>query len=313
MVKIKVLKIWRKIRQSALNTIKMAMIALSPKAFNLLYYRLKIGRKCRLRPPVSFSEKSVWLKLNWMDPGAALHADKIEARAIVEKCGYAGTLIPLIGVYDSESDVDFAALPQRFAIKAAHSSGMYIICRDKNALDPKAFRKELRSWMKCNYFYRNAEYHYKGLKARIICEELLEDSEQTVSLRDYKIMCFNGEPRFIMVYANRGIKSAETSCYDADWNLLPVCSGIYSRSAKAEARPAHLDFMLQIARDFSAPFPFLRVDLYEVGGKVYFGEFTFFHNAGFCKFNPVEYDDIFGSMLRLPEICTDKKITNSAE
>ena len=287
-----------KVKKGVFNIGRSVLITLNPRLFDRLYYRLKLGRRCNLRDPRRLSEKIIWLKHNWYDARAEVYADKYAVRQLLQERGYGALLIPLIGVYSSIAEFDFDALPESFVLKAAHGSGMNLICWNKKALQRADVEANVKRWLKANYYYQCAEKHYRPMPKRVVCEELLVEPGRS-SLTEYKIMCYNGSPQFVMVYYDRSGDSALSCCYDTEWNKLPVYSGKFTRGEREIPRPEQFSYMLEIARDISTGFPLMRVDIYEVGGQVYFGEMTFFHNAGVCCFTPDEYDTIFGEGLAL--------------
>jgi len=288
------------VRKALIDIAKAALIAISPKAFNRMYYRYFVGTSCNIKNPVKFSDKLLWLKLYWRDESAKICADKLEVRKYIKEKGYGDTLIPLIGAFAAADDMDVSSLPEKFVLKANHGSAWNIICRDKSEHDWEQEKKKIKNWLATDYYYCFGEWVYKGMKPMIVCEELLHQ-EGSEDINDYKILCFSGEPKVIFTYMDRSNNGGESAFYDMNWNLLPAYSARFSRASGAVPRPMQLEFMLRMARDLSEGFPHVRIDLYEVNGAVYFGEMTFFTSAGFCKFSPPEYDVELGSCLTLPE------------
>jgi hypothetical protein len=287
--------------KNILKLAKSALIYFSPKVFNLLYYRYSLKEKCDLRNPIKFTEKLVWLKLYWHDPRATVCADKYLVREFLEEKGYTDLLIPLIGVYESVEDIDIDALPDQFVLKATHGSGWNIIVTDKSQYDWIFEKKKMSKWLKTNYYYGFGETQYKEMTPRIVCEQMLRETNGSGSLTDYKIICFNGEPYVIFTYIDRDTDTIGCAYYDLTWNRLESHTAGKFKSANRDIeKPVSLERMLDIARKLSEGFPEVRVDLYEVEGKIYFGELTFFDTAGFCKFSPPEYDNVLGEQLLLP-------------
>lgn len=258
----------------------------------------RFGRLPDLKDPKTFNEKLQWLKLYWRNDLAEQCADKYGVRQYVEAKGLGNTLNDLVGVYDSVDEIDLSMLPDRFALKATHGSGWNIICQDKQQVDWERAFKQMRHWLKRNYYYTNLEWVYKRIKKRIICEQYLEGKDGEVPI-DYKILCFNGEPKCLFLCLDRfsgtGLK---VDFYDLEWNKMPF-RRYYPNSDRLIKRPEKLDDMLEIARRLSKGFPFVRVDLFQIAQRIVFGEMTFFPGSGFEPFEPEEYDELLGSWLEL--------------
>ena len=280
-----------------------------PQSFTCaLTYYISMGKWPDLKHPKNFNEKIQWLKINYRDSRLIQCADKYAVRDFVEENGFADILVPLIGIYDSIDDVDFSALPDTFAMKCTNGCGSNLICQNKSELDIPAIQKQFRKWSKQKIGYISGEYHYNSIKPRIIVEKNLCGEDGVLPL-DYKFYCFNGEPHCICVYADRDPVTQETRrCYfDTDWNALDYCTERYQTDNSRFARPQNLGYMVEIARKLSSPVPFVRVDLYEVNGHVYFGELTFTPTGGRGKaYNP-HCNTLMGELLKLPEASKDRK------
>lgn len=261
-------------------------------------YTERFGRTPDLNNPESFTEKMQWLKLYYRDPLMAQCADKYAVREYIETCGYKEILNPLIAVFDSVDEIDYSKFPDKFVLKGTHGSGWIVLCKDKAKLPVKKYNRIMKSWMKQNIYYSGREWVYDKIPHRIICEKYIEASEPDGDLRDYKIFCFSGEPKCIQVDGQR-FSNHQRAYYDLAWNKLPFQYGNYGKDYEAGC-PDSLNKMLEIARKLSEPFPFARVDLYNVDNKIIFGEITFFPDAGFAKFDPPEMDLILGKILKLP-------------
>jgi hypothetical protein len=260
-------------------------------------YKNTLKKNPNLNHPQTFNEKLQWLKLNYRNPLMIKCADKFEVRQYLQEKGYDYLLNDLIAHYDSVEDIDIAELPERFVLKGSHGSGWNLIVKDKSQINWTIWKKIMRSWMKQNLYYFGREWVYKDIKPRIICEKYLEDGSG--ELRDYKFFCFNGEPKLIQVDIGR-FSNHRRNIYDIKWNLQPFKIN-YDNSAYAVEKPMNLEAMVRIAKDLSYEFPHVRVDFYEVKGKLYFGELTFFHESGTGKFQPEEYDYLIGEWLNLPQ------------
>ena len=271
---------------------------LPDRLFLKIEFKLRTGSKLNIDNPKSFNEKLQWLKLYDRRPEYTMMVDKYEVRKYVaEKIGEE-YLIPLLGVYDSFDEIDFSKLPDRFVLKCTHDSGSNVICRDKSKLDIGTTRAKLNKHLSRNYFWQGREWPYKNVKPRIVCEKYMVD-ESGIELKDYKIFCFDGEPKLIQVDFDR-FRDHKRNIYDLDWNLVDLTIKYPRDPNKTIARPDKLDEMLDVARKLSAGIPHVRVDLYSIGDKIYFGELTFTHGAGYEPFYPESYNELFGSWLKLP-------------
>lgn len=261
-------------------------------------FKRRIGKQLNLSNPKSFNEKLQWLKLNDHNPEYIKMVDKYEVRNYIsEKIG-GDYLIPLIGLYDSFDNIDFESLPNQFVIKCTHDSGGIIICKDKSNFNFDNAKKKINHNLKKNYYYHGREWAYKYIQPRIIIEKYMVD-ESATQLKDYKFFCFNGEPKAMFVATDRGIDT-RFDFFDLNFNHLPFMQH-YKNSDKNIRKPAGFEKMVELARVLSEGIPHVRVDFYDINGKIYFGELTFFHFSGFEKFEPEEYDYIFGSWLDLPK------------
>lgn len=246
--------------------------------------------------PSVFTEKIQWLKINYRNTLISQCADKYAVRDYVKECGLTNILNPLIAVYNSAEEIDYSILPNKFVLKGAHGSGWNIICKDKNSLDIPKTNRLIKSWLKQNLYYSGREWVYKEIPHRIVCEKFIESNEE--DLKDYKIFCFSGKPKYIQVDGDRFIEH-KRAYYDLNWNRQDFQYGGYAEGYKVK-RPEKLNEMLSIAEKLSKPFPFSRIDLYNIGSKIIFGEITFYPDAGFATFEPSEIDQIMGNLLVLP-------------
>lgn len=264
-----------------------------------MMFRCWHGREPDLERPVTFSEKLQWLKLHDRDPRYPRMADKVTAKEFAAGVIGAEHIIPTLGVYDSFDDIDFDRLPGSFVLKCTHDSGGLVIVKDKERLDVAAARKRLGKYLKRDYFYYGREWPYKGLPHRIIAERFVDCGGD---LPDYKIHCFGGVPKVVLVCRGRNAAEGLTEdFYDTDWNRLPVKRPDIPNSPEPEARPERLDEMLAAARKLTEGLPFVRVDLYDTPDKLLFGEMTFYPASGFKPFVPESFDRELGDMLELPE------------
>ena len=264
---------------------------------SLVFYCV-MGRGLNLREPRTFNEKLQWLKLHNIKPSYSDIVDKFKVRYHVSQLIGQQYLVNLLGIYKSPDEIDLDRLPDRFVLKSTSSSNMILICHDKSKLKKSHLIKRLKSWQQ-NKFYHAREWPYKAVTPRIICEEMLVD-EGGRGPDDYKFLCFHGEPRVVEYHRDR-FGSHTQDFYDTEWNKLPVSQGS-STSACLYPRPENFDEMLRIARMLSAEYVHIRIDLYNLNGKVYFGEMTFYDSAGFDPIEPYEYDLLWGSWINLDTI-----------
>lgn len=262
-------------------------------------FKKAVGREVELENPVKFNDKIQWLKLNWRDPLITKCADKYEVREFVKEKIGEEYLNELYAVYESVDEIDIEKLPKSFVLKGTHGSGFNIICKDKNKIDWSTEFKEMRRWLNINYYWKNREWAYKNIEPRIVCERYLTENGGN-SLTDYKFYCFDGNPMYCQVI--RGRDSNETmDFYDHEWNHMPF-TGLrpLPNSSKHYKKPDKYDEMLEVAKILSEDFPFVRVDLYYVKMRIFFGELTFYPLGGFGKFTPEEWDVKLGNLLELP-------------
>lgn len=303
------------------------------KPYLQLMYWLNMGKKLDLKNPKTFNEKLQWLKLYNHNPAYTVMVDKVKAKEYVAKLIGEEHIIPTLGVWDDPDDIDFDALPNQFVLKCNHNSGTGMcICRDKSKLDIEKVKAELRKGLKENYFMRWREWPYKNVPRKILAEKFMVDTEQNketitkgkleelndykivserytitlnmekkkeevTELTDYKWFCFNGEP-FMMYVSHDNAEHATTDFFDMNYNRLPLRMKD-PNSDNPPAKPKEFEEMREYAKVLSRHIPFLRVDFYVISHKVYFGELTFFHNAGFCKVKPDKWNIKLGKLVKL--------------
>lgn len=282
--------------------IKKLLKLLPDYIFLQIKYRYKFNKKLDLKKPQTFNEKLQWLKLYDRNPEYTKMVDKYEAKKYVANIIGEEYIIPTLGVYDKFEDINFATLPNQFVIKCTHDSGGLIICKDKTKLNIKEARKKINKSLKRNYFYTGREWPYKNVKPRIIAEQYMVDESGT-ELKDYKFFCFNGEPKLLFVAKDRPY-ATKFNYYDMDFKKLPFKQHYKNFNDYIE-KPKGFEKMIELSRKLSKDIPHVRVDFYDINGKVYFGELTFYHLSGFEKFEPEEWDRKLGDMLELPK---EKKI-----
>lgn len=258
-------------------------------------FRIRMGGNLDLTNPKTFNEKLQWLKLHDRKPEYTALVDKAKVKEIVaEKIGEE-YIIKTLGVYDKWEDVDFDKLPKSFVIKCTHDSGSVIVVKDKNLFNRKKAKKKINKRLKNNYYYGNREWPYKNVKPRIIVEEYLDGG---ADLPDYKFFCFDGKVKALFVATGRPFDT-RFDFYDENFERLPFLNG--HKNAEIEiSKPQNFELMKALAETLSEGIPHVRIDFYEVGGAVKFGEFTFYHWSGLVPFKPKEWDYKFGEWIKLP-------------
>lgn len=282
------------------HALNRLVYVLPDKWYIFFRFKNRVGYWPHLNHPRTFNEKLQWLKLNDRHAEYTQMVDKIDAKKYVASIIGDNYIIPTLGVWNSVDEIEWDKLPNQFVIKVSSDSGGIVVCKDKQTLDiEKAKEKLTNGWGK-NYYIHNKEYPYRDLTPRIIAEEYKED-ESGYELKDYKIFCFNGEPKILFVASDRQKAGEDTKFdfFDLDWNHLPFTNG-HPNSKDHIAKPKNFEEMLEIAKKLSAGIPQVRIDLYNCNGKIYFGEITFFHWSGMTAFDPVEWDFKLGKMLKLP-------------
>ena len=225
--------------------------------------------------------------------------DKYEAKKYVaDKIGEE-YIIKTLGVWDKFDDIDFSTLPNQFVLKTTHDSGGVVICKDKSTFDIKIAKEKLEKTLKRNYCFMNREWPYKNVKPRIIAEEYMVD-ESGYELKDYKFFCFDGKVKVLFVAKDRTKANEETKFdfFDENFNHLPFTNG-HPNSEPPYVKPQNFEKMKELAEVLSKDIPHLRVDFYNINGKIYFGELTFFHWSGLTPFEPEEWDYKLGSWINL--------------
>ncbi len=276
----------------------------SPTLASKYLYKKNFGKSINLVNPKTFNEKLMWLKLYWQHPLKVRCADKYEVIEYAKEVACHDIINTVYNIYDSTKEIEWDKLPQKVVLKCTHGCGANIVSKDKNSLDKANTLKNLDKWMKKDYSLDYAEIHYKKIKPRIISEKYIEP-ESGLLPKDYKVFCFNGEPKVTMVCSNRESGTAKYYFFDNDWNILP-----YNKSGKEalknkivtslEDKPKCFEKMLDSAKKLSQPFPFVRIDFYEKDDQVILGEMTF-TPCGCIDHNltkEAEYD--MGEWIKLP-------------
>lgn len=281
-----------------------------PATLLKIRYRYVFKKPLDLKNPKDLNEKILWAKLYSDTTKWTQLADKYEVRKYVESIGLGDTLVKLYAVWYSVDEVNFDMLPESFIIKANNGDGKGTnkIIRKSELTDEKKSEilKMIDVWLKRkNIGALHAEPHYKGMMPCVIAEEVLPCDPGTTTLTDYKIWCFNGKAYYVWICNDRskGGNSAHVMTYDLDWNAHPEFSVFNSDYLQGEImpKPDNLEEMIKVAEKLSQGFPELRVDLYNVKGKVYFGELTFTSQGGFMDFYTPEFNLELGSKFSIKD------------
>lgn len=281
-----------------------------PVFFAKMRYRHLFGKSLRLNPPVDLNEKILWLSLYSDTTEWSRLADKYAVREYIEECGYGDALVQLYGKWDKFDDINWNDLPDAFVLKTNHGSGSVWVINKKNDVDKDKIKKDLNNSLSHLYGLSTSEKHYSRIKPCIIAEQVLipsqEDLNNSSSLIDYKIWCFNGRAEFIWVVSNRTPMGFDGTMFNRNWTPVPNVvhpnvDYVHTPSKMIE-RPALLDEMLSMAERLSMPFPEVRVDLYYVSGKIYFGELTFTTHGGTIDYMTDEQLLKMGQMIDLTGI-----------
>ena len=264
-------------------------------------FRRTLGREPDLESPKTFNEKILWLNLNDRRPVKTIVADKHAVRDWVSERIGDQYLIPLVGLYEDARDIEFDSLPGSFVIKATHGSGWNLIVQDKRKLDWRAATDTLNGWLASNYYPYLREWQYRDIPPRLVVEELVLDHRGRIP-SDFKLLCLTGaETKTIIVEVDLDRHTNHCrNLYDLEWNRLPFDLN-YPASDEHVSSPDRLDEMVDVARNLSRGFPFVRVDFYSTARGLRFGEMTLTPDGGSSVFDPPEWDRRLGDLTELPK------------
>lgn len=287
--------------QIFLSLVKNYGIWLPERLFLKMRYRLEMGQKLDLNNPRTFQEKIQWLKLYDRNPEYSRMVDKDAVKIYVSERIGEEYIIPTLGVWDKFDDIDFSKLPDKFVLKTTHGGGStgVVICKDKSKFDYATAKSKLEYSLNHDIYRKNKEWAYKNVSRRILAEEFLELPDKE-DLTDYKIFCFNGEPKYIQVIQDRNTKET-IDFFDTDWNHQDFV-GLNPKAENAmtvPAPPKKLDEMLRIAKKLAEGTKFVRVDLYSIESMIYFGELTFYPASGYGNFRPDSWARKLGDLLKV--------------
>ena len=272
---------------------------LPPPVFLKAYYEYYTGKKLNLENPVEFNEKIQWLKIYYHPPLLNKLVDKYEVREYVKQKIGDQYLNDLLNIYTGVNQVNFAELPSQFVLKATHGYNFNIVVRDKKKLNVSKAKLTMRKWLNRNQYYRGGlEWAYKNVPKRIIAEKYLAEIDNGEA-SDYKFFCFNGKPEYLLAVG--GTKPRYSKHYDLNWKPLEFHRA-KRKTCNPIPKPKNFEQMKELAGKLAGNFPFVRVDLYNLQGRILFGELTFYPADGRIPYTPDKYNRIIGDMLKLPQI-----------
>lgn len=268
-----------------------------------MQYKLKTGRKLDLKKPKRFTEKLQWYKLYYRKPLLTQCSDKYLVRNYVKDKGLENTLNDLYGVYDNVEQIKFDELPNSFIIKLTNGSGANLIVDDKRNADINTIKNQVQKWLEKRAVNYGREWGYYDVETKIIIERLLERDDNN-DLPDYKFFCFNGKVKYLYTMVDYVDNHSEGKCsfFTPDFEKLPYRRSEYAPIDRELKKPENFDQMVTIAEKLSEDFPHVRVDLYNIDGKILFGELTFYNASGYTVFTPDEFDFILGKEFDLLSI-----------
>lgn len=265
------------------------------KSYIAKTYRDKFGRSLDWNHLERYSEKMQWDKAFNLYPHKAEYSDKIQVRKFIKETIGDQYLIPIYGLWGNFNEIDFNELPDQFVLKLNNGSGINLIVKDKNKVDWKKAKEMFTRGLKHSYAYSGFEMHYAYIRPLIYAEKYMDDGSG--ELTDYKFQCFSGKPYYCWCDTGRFVDHRR-NIFDLDWKLLPFRIG-YENTEKVIPRPKNFSEMIEIAEQLSKGFAQVRIDLYNINGKIYFGEMTFTSESGLARFIPDSMDEIIGKLWNL--------------
>ena len=269
------------------------------KPYLKMVYRIKTGKKLHLKNPVNFTEKMNWLKINDIRPEYSKLVDKITVRDFVKEKIGEDICFPLLGTWEKFDDINFDALPNQFVLKCNHDSGSVKVITDKTKINYEELRKFYKFRLKYNTYLLGRDYPYKNIKPMILAEQYMTPNGES-DIKDYKFFCFDGKPRIMFIISDRS-GNTKQDFFDMEFNHLDIVN-VYPFSEIPPEKPKLFEEMKVLAEKLSKGMRFVRVDLYELNGKLYFGEYTFFSGGGFWLFGSDKWEKELGDMIKLPEL-----------
>ena len=266
------------------------------KPYLKMVYKIKTGKKLDLKNPTTFCDKLNWLKLNEIHPEYTQLVDKVGVRDYIKEQIGEEYLFPIYGTWEHFNDIDFDSLPEKFVLKCNHDSGSVKVITDKSSINKDELNKFFEARLKMNPYVLGREYPYKDVKPCIVAEKFMTpDGEDDIN--DYKFFCFNGKPVIMFIATDRST-DVKFDFFDMSFNHLDIVN-IHDQSGLEIEKPKMFDEMKELAAKLSQGMKFVRIDLYEIAGKIYFGEFTFFHGGAFWPMNPEKWEKELGDLIEL--------------
>lgn len=289
---------YKKIIRSRELRIKMVncLRFIPTKPYLKMVFWIKTGKKLNLKNPQTYCDKLNWLKLHNIRPDYTRMADKIGVRSYLKEVLGEDICLPMIGAWNHFDDIDFDRLPDKFVLKCNHDSGSVKVITDKSKMDRDELREFYEGRLKVNPYVLAREYPYRDIKPMIYAEQYMVP-EGEADINDYKFLCFGGKPEVMFTITARHSDCAQ-DFFDMDFHHLPI-TGVYPNSAAPIQKPVLFEEMKALAEKLSQGMPFVRIDLYEIGGKIYFGEFTHFDAGGFWPKHPDEWEYKLGDLILL--------------
>ncbi len=292
--------------QTARYSVARAMSILSDRQYANWFHKLYTGKRLDLDNPKTFDEKIWYLKLNNRDPLLTVCSDKFAVREYVRKAGHGDILISQMGVYENAEDIPFEKIKEESVIKCTSGSGENYFYDPEKQNNTKMIIRRMNYALKINPYYFSREWNYKNVPRRIVVERVIRDKDGRLPV-DYKFMCFSGEPTYLFLDIGLIDKNNvynhnyPRNIYDMNFNLMPFKETRENYLGNVE-KPKNWEKMIEIARDLSKPFPFCRVDLYNLDGKIHFGEITFYHGGGCNDIKPDEWNYKLGDLIKIDNI-----------
>lgn len=279
------------------NLINRILLKVSPVFYSKRIYRQTLRKSMNLKEPKEFNEKLMWLKFNKYNNNKLVTqcADKYKVREYIEECDCKEILNELIGVYNNAEQIEWNTLPNKFVLKCNHGAGYNIICNNKNKLNEKSTKNKLNKWLHEDYSKIAAELQYRNIHRKIICEKYIDMGNNKLPT-DYKFYCFNGRVKVILVMNDRE-STVTREFYNEKWKRLHLRDN-ESSPKNPTLKPENLDLMIDYAEKLSKPFEFVRVDLYNVSGKIIFGELTFTPTGCLAKYTD-EASKMLGDWIQI--------------
>lgn len=276
---------------------------ISDETYMRIYFKAKLHYEPDFDNPKTFNEKLQWYKLHYRNPDLTMLADKYNVRLFVEERVGAECLVPLFGVYDSVDEIDLGELPEKFVLKCTHDSQSTFVCTDKARFDFDEAKRRLRVAFRRNWYWQGREWAYKGIMPRIVAEAYLDEPGR-VTPTDYKFYCFDGRAALVQTDTDR-FADHDMQYFTPEWERRGDIDHEVSDRNPVE-KPRNYDLMLGMAEKLAAGFPHVRVDWYNIAGKPYFGEMTFYTGGGYDPFyaaeeQPDRLDRELGELFVLPE------------